>query len=850
MLKKRFMIALGLLMVMSMVLSACGSATPATQAPAPATQAPATTQASTAAPTVAPTAVPTTRHGGWLDEIDASVVSGDSAITQIGAGAINVYADGLSSADLPAIKSANLNYGAYTGTYYDIMYNPAVFKDATVLNPFSDAKIREATNMLFDRNYINQEIFAGGGLVKFFPFVTNGPDYTDLADVARGLEAQYAYNLDKAKAAITAEMTTLGATQDASGMWQYKGKPVSITFIVRNDGDGTRKSIGDYVTKQFQSIGFTVDEQYKKSSEASPIWIGSKPEDGKWNVYTAGWGNTAIERDGKGDFAAMYLPDSVQGINPMLANTKVDPAFQKVGDDLNNGNFTSLDQRRTMMAQAMALGMKDSLQVWLIDTRTYAPYSTNFQITTDLGAGIEGSQIWPFTARFTGKEGGAVKWGTSDLFTDPFNPVAGDNWLWDQALIKATESGPTLADPFTGLAWPLRLEKMDMTVQTGLPVFTNLNWVNLTTADKIAVPADAWADWDAKTQTFIPAGDGKTAKVKMVWTYPADMFKTVKWHDGSPLTPADFVMNIIENFDRGKKDSPIYDAAYESTLASFMSSFKGIKIDSTDPLVIEYYTDNYFSDAELNLPLGLDWPNYGFGEAPWDMIAVANAADAGGKLAYSTDKADAKKVEWMSFVGGPSLDILSQGLTTAAGSSLIPYAPTMSKYVTADDAKTRYANLQAWYTAHGHFLEGTGPYFLDKVFVTEKTLTLKNNPDYPDLADRWSQFSTPMIADAKLDGPAQVKIGDQATFDVTVTFQGNPYPQKDVKGVKYLLYDATGAVVTSGQATAVADGHWQVVLGSDITSKLTAGSDKIEVAVSPIPVAQPTFTSLDFVTTP
>ena len=83
-----------------------------------------------------------------------------------------------------------------------------------------------------------------------------------------------------------------------------------------------------------------------------------------------------------------------------------------------------------------------------------------------------------------------------------------------------------------------------------------------------------------------------------------------------------------------------------------------------------------------------------------------------------------------------------------------------------------------------------------------------------------------------------------------MTFQGNPYLQKDVKGVKYLLYDATGAVVATGQATAVADGHWQVVLGSDVTSKLTAGSDKIEVAVSPIPVAQPTFTSLNFVTTP
>jgi peptide/nickel transport system substrate-binding protein len=95
-----------------------------------------------------------------------------------------------------------------------------------------------------------------------------------------------------------------------------------------------------------------------------------------------------------------------------------------------------------------------------------------------------------------------------------------------------------------------------------------------------------------------------------------------------------------------------------------------------------------------------------------------------------------------------------------------------------------------------------------------------------------------------------VKIGDQATFDISVTFKGDPYPQSEIKQVKYLLYDATGTVVGTGLATAVADGHYQVVLGSDMTSKLTAGSDKIEVAVVPLPVATPTFTSLDFVTVP
>ncbi len=366
--QKRLTLLVGTLAAVSMILGACGPAATATEAAPPPTQAPAA-PAATEAPTQAP---PTTRHGGWLDEIDFSVVSSDSAITQLKAGSIDVYAGGLASADFPAIKDAGLGYGASNGLYYDIMYNPAVFTDTNVLNPFSDRKIREATNWLFDRNYINQEVYAGGGLEKFFPIQTNGPDYADLADVARGLEAKYAYNLDKGKKAIFDEMTALGAVQSPDGKWQYNGNPVTLTFLVRTDSDGTRKPIGDYVTKQLEDAGFTVDEQYKKSSEASPLVFDSQASDGKWSMYTAAWSSSVISRDEKNIFQEMYLNTSQQGVDPFLSN-EADPTFQKLGDDLYNSAFAGLEQRRAKMADAMALGLQDSLQVWLIDGKNYAP---------------------------------------------------------------------------------------------------------------------------------------------------------------------------------------------------------------------------------------------------------------------------------------------------------------------------------------------------------------------------------------------------------------------------------------------------------------------------------------------
>ena len=77
-----------------------------------------------------------------------------------------------------------------------------------------------------------------------------------------------------------------------------------------------------------------------------------------------------------------------------------------------------------------------------------------------------------------------------------------------------------------------------------------------------------------------------------------------------------------------------------------------------------------------------------------------------------------------------------------------------------------------------------------------------------------------------------------------------PYPQANIARVKYILYDATGAVVSVGDATAVGDGQYQVTLPADVTSELPTGSARLEVAVVPIPVAIPSFTSFDFVAIP
>jgi peptide/nickel transport system substrate-binding protein len=859
---KKLYSVLSLLILLSMVLAACAPAATATEAPAVMTEEPAATMAPTEAPTAEPAMTHTARHGGWLDEIDLSVVDGASAISQLQAGTIDYYSFGLASDVYPAIKDAGLNTTQSLGAYYGISFNPAVFKDTNVLNPFSNRKIREAMNWLIDRNYINQEIYAGGSLPKLLPLTTQLAEYTNLIDTARALESKYAYNLDKAKEVVDAEMQGMGAELGADGKWQYKGKPVNLTFLIRSDGDGTRKPIGDYVSNQLESIGFTVDRQYKKSSEAYPIWIGSNAADGQWSMYTAGYIPSGFPRDERFDFQNDYLNTSISASEPFISTVSV-PEFQKLGDDLAQGNFSSKAQRDQMMARALELSLQDSLFVWIVDQQTYSPYNQNVEVTWDLATGPESTNVGPYNLRFKDKEGGTMKVGTNDLFTQPWNTVGGSNWVWDSAVMRATTMGTSniiggaglMADPYTGLAYPQRIASAELTYKKGLPIVQNLDWLTVKEADQIDVPGDAWVDWDAKNQKWITAAEkfpnGTTANVKSVVTYPADLFTTVKWQDGSPISVGDFIMSMIEGFDPGKPDSPIYDESLASSIDAGLVAFKGYRITSTNPLTIEAYSDSYNADAELNiLP---EWPQSQFGlsgENSWPILAISNLAEANKELAYTQDKADANQIENTSWVGGPSLEILAKYLDQAAGESYIPYEPTLGKYITKEEADQRYANFKKWYQAHGHFWVGTGPYYLDKVFTTEKSLVLKNNPDFVDLADRWSIFSEPKLAKTVLDGPGQVKAGDEAVFDATVTFKGQPYPESEISRVKYILYDTTGAVVSVGNATATGDGQYEVTLTAAETSKLQTGSARLEVAVVPIPVAVPSFTSLDFVAVP
>ena len=693
------------------------------------------------------------RQGGWLDSIvfteeDSPV----GAVSQLQADALDLYA--YASADpflfQAVLEDPDLALTESYGNYDDLTFNPygPTFNDGR-FNPFCSAVIREAMNRLIDRSYIAQQCFGGMATPRWVPLLRIGGDRERYRTTVEAIEAAYAHDFAQAQADITAEMTALGAYLQG-GTWHYDGQEVVLIALIRIEDE--RREIGDYVGDQLEAIGFAVERQYKTSAQAGSCWLISDPAEGCFHVYTGGWVTTSISRDEGDNFDFFYTPRGL-GL-PLWQAYQPSPEFDEVSLRLSTGDFASMAERKVLFEQALGLAMNDggvapegagSVRIWLADEQGFTPRRAETIVASDLAGGVVGAQMWPYVTRFEALEGGTLRVAVPSLLLQPWNPVAGQAWLYDLMLKNATRDYGVIADPNTGLRWPQRIESAECVVKTGLPVTKTLDWVDLSFAPAIEVPDDAWADWDAATQTFITASGMPSptlvANTQCTVTYPADLFTAVTWHDGSPLDLSDIIMRLILTFDRGKPDSAIYDESAVGNLEQFLEHFRGVQIVSTDPLVITTYDDRITLDAELLvLPW---WPNYDLGPGAWHNLAAAIRAEAAGELAFSQAKADQRGVPWTDFVGGDSLPILADWMNQSAAEDYIPYEPTLGGYVTQGEADARWSALQAWYAARSHFWLGTGPFYLASVDPGVPTLTLEHFGAFPDASGRWDAFAAP-----------------------------------------------------------------------------------------------------------
>ena len=246
----------------------------------------------------------------------------------------------------------------------ELTFNPVgpEYEDGR-LNPFSVKAIREAMNLLLDREFIAREIYTRYKETArpwLFPVSPAFLGTLGLTDLAAELAQKYAYNFEKGKAVIHEEMTKLGAVL-RDNVWYYKNAPVKVKVIGRAEDE--RKPLAEYIALQLQKLGFEVEYKALSAREATAMVMSDKPEKGEWDLFTGAW-LVSVGQDEEKRFEAFYTP---RGLNyPLWQAYKPDPVFDAVARKLANKEYGNQKELKDLVTQALELCLKDSVRIWLI----------------------------------------------------------------------------------------------------------------------------------------------------------------------------------------------------------------------------------------------------------------------------------------------------------------------------------------------------------------------------------------------------------------------------------------------------------------------------------------------------
>jgi peptide/nickel transport system substrate-binding protein len=536
---------------------------------------------------------------------------------------------------------------------------------------------------------------------------------------------------------------------------------IAVTILVRTEDE--RKELGEYVAGQLEDLGFVVNIQYGTSSVLGPIWTGD-PNLGLWNAYTGGWVTTVVARD-EGDNAAFFGTDlGAPYMGALWVAYGHDMDWYADAEALWNYDFSTMAEREALIETNFWGFMENAVRLFLIDRSSFSAFRKGLNLAADASGGIYGSWMWAYTLHWQDLAGdpdpandATVRIAMTDILTQPWNPVAGTNWVYDMFPIRATGDAGHGVDTNDGIRWPGVFEKADVVAATGLPIGLQYpdppeNWLTLTfDSDPITAADEAWVSWNVTSKTPITVAEKVAANPE--WSpvaqrmsrtyYPLGTFG-IDIHDGSELSLADFLYGYIIPFERGQEGGMIYDTAYTSAYNAFVSGFKGVKFITDDPnydLIVEYWSNVWNLDAEYCVTHM--YPVYSQGPGMWHTLALAILGEDNNECAFSQAKA-VDPIVWTNFIGTGKEILATHMAAVIADTEDVPFeafieaeytARTLGSFAT--EISTRMTNLNTWYGTHDHFWVATGPMYADAFTFTPKSIVLKKFPTYHSSADKW-----------------------------------------------------------------------------------------------------------------
>ena len=800
----------------------------------------------------------------------------ETGITDVAKGDLDIFLWSVSGAkfkDLPADVLNNLKLIKTASAYWEITMNPVHDDDNPYLvtvgekkyfNPFAIREVRFAMNWLVSRQYIVQNILQGSGapMIGGIRPSTGANPYFEPVYKALGISA----TADVAKAQKMVEEAMKKAADELAkqgyelkkgddGFWYFNGEPVTVKFIIRIED--RRKDQGLYVADLIEKfLGFKVERLLWDRRKASSTVYLSDPKNYEWNLYTAGWVSTVNVKWPDDYTAFWYAPwygwlpapvgweykptltvkDFIEYIGgPDKAVEALDLKYY-VGDKLKeiydwtieevtkllvltnvevNGKEYVLeegnaDQYWDLQKISMGLGIMDSVRMFTAETWEYFPVNKNRvkAIARDVSSGLW--TRWSLiTAETPDKVVNVAEYSaTGALFMSAFNPIGGIDDVYASAIWRIVRDYAVYTDLSTGTYIPVRCE---FKVERG----------------PIKVPEDA-VIYNSTLKKWVAAHAGEEAKAKV--TYDC---KLGNWHDGTPMTMADFKYEIAFNYEWAYKDGdddPYYDEKIANAFVDIAKQIKGYEFVDEDTIVV--YTDYIHPIADdVIASNNAVWPTL-----PWqllyamgELVAKGKEYDVSQKYSFSEE---AEGVAQLDLLIKDHVADLRKVIEALKAKKAVPVAIAGD----VSDPTAGYDALIKWIDAHGNAVVSNGPFYIerydpDKIFVELKAF---RDPTYPFSVDYWKQKL--ILAKLELAGvnvPTRVMTGDDLKIEVRANMVVE-YPTEGTqpadKGFVYVeIRDENGNVVYSGDAKLAKAGVFELVVPGSETAKWEAGRYDIYV---------------------
>ncbi|MCD6139414.1 MAG: CGP-CTERM sorting domain-containing protein [Thermococcus sp.] len=473
---------------------------------------------------------------------------------------------------------------------------------------------------------------------------------------------------------------------------------------------------------------------------------------------------------------------------------------------LEEGN---VDKYWDLQKISMALGVRDSQKVFLIEAWEYFPVNKDRvkAIARDVSSGLW-ARWGLITAETPDKVVKVAEFSaTGALFMSAFNPIGGMDDVYTSTIWRVIYDYAIYTDLATGTYIPVRC---DYKVERG----------------PVTVPDDA-VIYDTVQDKWVAAHAGEEAAAKI--TYDC---RFGNWHDGHPMTMADIKYAAAFSWEWSTKDSDddvYYDEKLSATAES-LAKVKGIEWVDEDTYVV--YTD-------LTHPVADDvmaYMNVFWASQPWQLLyaqseLVAKGDEYGASQKYSFSE-EAEGVAQLDYLVKDHVADLKKVLEALKNKNAVPAAIADD----VSDPSEGYTKVLNWINSKGHAVISNGPFYLenydpDKIFLELKAF---RDPTYPFDLDYWKEKL--LLAKLELAGinvPTKINTGDE----VKVTVQANmveEYPEVGTKpadrGFVFVeVKDETGQTVFSGEAKLATAGSFEVIIPGSETANWEAGKYEVYV---------------------